>query len=128
MGTELEQSGQAIDRRAAAARDTKRAQGVLHHNSGIERWGQSRLRVFLGAPFVHDEYEAYRPGTDLTLDGQRAAFRETRQDTIELVHELQKANVPDSATVMHNDLGPLSVRGWLRYLDMHASFESKKFW
>jgi len=126
--TALEKSGQAIDQRAAAAKNPERAQAVLRHNSGIERWGQTRLRVFLGAPVVRDEYDSYQPGTDLSLDGQRAAFGETRRETIDLVRQLQQANVPDDATVMHNDFGPLTVRGWLRYLDMHATIESKKFW
>ena len=42
-----------------------------------------------------------------------------------LVDALKSApNAPE--TVRHNDYGPLTVRGWLRYLDIHASMESKK--
>jgi hypothetical protein len=124
--TELEKSGAAIEQRMAKTKNPEYAQALLRHITGIERWGQSRLRVFLGAPFVRDEYEGYRPGKELGLEGQRAAFRETRSETIELVRQLQQANVPDSATVAHNDFGPLSARGWLRYLNAHASLESQK--
>jgi hypothetical protein len=123
----LEKSGAAIDRRAAATKDPARAQVVLRHCTGIERWGQRRLRVLLGAPLVRDEYDNYRPGTDLSLDGQRSAFGETRQETIELVRALQEARVAESATVLHNEFGPLTARGWLQYLNMHANLECKKF-
>lgn len=121
----LTASGAAIDERAAAAKDPVKASIVLRHISGIERWGQRRLRVFLGEPALADQYDGYRPGTDLTLDEQRAFFRETRNGTVALIDQLKAANgAPD--TVSHNDYGPLTARGWLRYLDIHASLESKK--
>lgn len=123
---ELVKSGDAIDRRMAGTKNPSYAQALLRHITGIECWGQGRLRVFLGAPLVRDEYDGYQPGKDLDLDGQRAAFRETRQETIELARQAQQASIPDSMTVPHNDLGPLSVRGWLRYLNSHASLESMK--
>lgn len=122
----LNTSGAAIDARAAAAKDPAQASKVLRHISGIERWGQRRLRILLGEPLIADEYDAYRPGIDLTLDEQRAFFRETRTATLALVEQLQAADVGDDAMAPHNDFGPLTARGWLRYLDMHASFESKK--
>lgn len=121
----LAASGATIDQRAAA-KDPVRASKVLRHISGIERWGQRRLRIFLGEPPIADEYDGYRPGSDLTLDAQRAFFRATRTATLALVDQLQAANIGDDATALHNDLGPLTARGWLRYLDMHASLESKK--
>lgn len=121
----LTASGAAIDQRAAAAKDPVKASIVLRHISGIERWGQRRLQVFLGAPPIADEYDGYRPGTDLNLDEQREVFRETRAATVALVDALKSTpNAPK--TVVHNDYGPLTVRGWLRYLDVHASLESKK--
>ena len=125
----LEQSGRQIDARAAAAKDPVAAQKLLRHISGMERWGQNRLRVFLGAPFVRDEYDGYRPGVNLSLDQQRAAFQETRAETVDLARQLAAAAAGALATVKveHNQFGPLSARGWLRYLDMHANLESKKF-
>lgn len=122
----LETSGAAIDARAAGAKDPVQASKVLRHIAGIERWGQRRLQILLGAPPVHDEYDDYRPGTNLTLAEQREFFRQTRADTLTLVDQLLAAGIGDDATAAHNDFGPLTARGWLRYLDMHASLESKK--
>jgi len=121
----LAASGDAIDQRAGSAKNPVQASIVLRHISGIERWGQRRLQVFLGAPALADEYDGYRPGTDLSRDEQRAFFRETRAATLALVDALKRTpNAPE--TVRHNDYGPLTVRGWLRYLEIHASLESKK--
>ncbi|MBE2238439.1 MAG: hypothetical protein IAE81_11645 [Caldilineaceae bacterium] len=122
----LEADGVAVDQRAAAAQDPLQASKVLRHISGIERWGQRRLKIFLGEPPIHDEYNDYRPGADLTLDEQRAFFRQTRAETVALAVRLQAAGIGDDARSPHNDFGPLSVRGWLRYLDSHANIESKK--
>ena len=122
----LEKNGAAIGQRAGNGTNEVRASKVLRHICGIERWGQSRLRVFLGAPFARDEYDGFQPGTDLTLDEQRALWCTTRAETIALVHDLARGNVPADATVVHNDFGPLTARGWLRYMDIHATLESKK--
>ncbi len=122
----LENNGGAIDQRAAAAKDPEQASKVLRHISGIERWGQRRLQVCLGAPPTRDEDDEHRPGTSLTLAEQRECFRQTRAATVALVTQVEAANIGDEARSLHNDFGPLSVRGWLRYLDMHASLESKK--
>lgn len=48
-----------------------------------------------------------------------AAFAEAREQTIALAH--QAANLPPSVTARHNDLGDLSVKGWLAYLEGHAT-------
>lgn len=121
----LEKSGQTVDARAAA-KDPVAGQKLLRHITGIERWGQSRLRVFLGAPFVRDEYDGYQPGKEMSLDQQRAAFRETRAETLDLARQIEAAGIPATAKVEHNQIGPLSARGWLRYLEMHGSMEIKK--
>lgn len=116
-----------IDQRAATAKDAVQASKVLRHIAGIERWGQRRLQILLGAPSTRDEYDDYRPGANLTLAEQREFFRQTRADTLVLVDQLQAAGVGDGATAPHNDFGALTARGWLRYLDIHANLESKKF-
>ncbi|HAJ36410.1 MAG TPA: hypothetical protein DCL15_12025 [Chloroflexi bacterium] len=122
----LTASGAAIDQRAATAKDSVQASKVLRHIAGIERWGQRRMQMLLGAPPIQDEYDDYRPGANLTLAEQREFFRQTRANTLALVDQLQAAGVSDAVTAPHNDFGPLTARGWLRYLDMHASLESKK--
>lgn len=123
---QLTKSGAAIEQRAAAATDSAKGQNVLRHITGIERWGQNRLRVFLGAPYVRDQYDDYRPGETLDLKSQIAAFHETRAETVELVRRLEAAGSAMPATVEHNDFGPLSARGWLAYLDSHATRESTR--
>ncbi|MFN3981576.1 MAG: DinB family protein [Caldilinea sp.] len=122
----LAANGAAIDARAASAKDPVQASKMLRHISGIERWGQRRLRILLGEPLIVDEYDSYRPGTDFSLDEQRAFFRKTRTDTLTLVDQLKAARIGDDVTAPHNDFGSLTARGWLRYLDIHASMESKK--
>jgi hypothetical protein len=62
----------------------------------------------------------------LTVEEQREFFRQTRAATVALVDQLAAAKLSDDARSLHNDYGPLSVRGWLSYLDMHANLESKK--
>jgi len=123
----LATNGAAIDQRAATAKDAVQVSKVLRHIAGIERWGQRRLQILLGAPLIHDEYDDYQPGTTLTLAEQREFFRQTRADTLALVDQLQAAGVGDAVTAPHNEFGPLTARGWLRYLDLHANLESKKF-
>lgn len=120
---QLSKTGVKIEQRAAAVPDSAKARNVMRHITGIERWGQSRLRVFLGAPYVRDEYDTYRPDATLNLKEQIAAFHETRAETIELVRRLEAAGSALPAAVEHNDFGPLSARGWLAYLNSHASRE-----
>lgn len=125
--TKLEESGRTIDERAAKTKKMDQTQKTLRHISGIERWGQSRLRVFLGESFQRDEYDGYRSERDLTLEQQRDFFRETRQETLNIVQQLIDAEVTTNQRVDHNDFGPFTAKGWLRYLDGHANIESRRF-
>ncbi len=122
----LEESGRAIEARAAKAADTPGNREQLAHIAGIERWGQRRLRVFLGEPYVQDEYDGYRPAADLNYAQLQDFFHVTRQETVQIARRIAAAKVPDAATAPHNFMGKLSVRAWLRYLDMHAGTESKR--
>jgi hypothetical protein len=124
----LAASGEKLARRVEAAQgDEARNRARLNHIIGIERWGQRRLRVFLGQPPVRDEYDGYRPGGNVPLAELVAAFRSARAETIEIVQMLAEVP-PDTlpATVDHNQYGPLSVYAWLRYLDMHAAWEARR--
>lgn len=122
----LEESGRAIEERAAKTADTPSNCTQLAHIAGIERWGQRRLRVLLGEPYVQDEYDGYRPAADLNYAQLRDFFHTTRQDTIRLARQLADMGIADAATVPHNFIGKLSARAWLRYLEIHASSEGKR--
>ncbi len=122
----LAQSGAVVDNRFSSARPTDKNAAVGAHVIGIERWGQSRLRVFLGEPLVMDEYDGYRPPDDMTVTEMITLFRETRAETVHLAESLAKSSVPDTAVVPHNQAGDLTVRGWLAYLDGHSTRESSR--
>ncbi len=123
LGDQLEVAGSKIMARLHQKKRTDFNHRVLTHIVGIERWGQSRLQVFLGQPLHMDEYNGYRPTRDVPWDQLVEQFGETRAQTVALAKEIaQKAVAPDQ-TVQHNQLGPMSARAWLRYLLTHASRE-----
>ena len=125
IAQELDLAGGRLKHTFAAAKDNPDNRRLLSHIVGMERWGQSRLRVALGEPLTMDEYDGYRPPPEATWPALQDAFSETRQQTVAVVQALGKANVAD-VKVPHNQFGPLSVRSWLRYLEMHANLEAKK--
>jgi hypothetical protein len=84
---------------------------TLRHIIGIERWGTERLKVALGETFKPDGQKEYHPNPNSDF-----ALR---------VAKLVEHQNP-SAKVEHNGLGPLSVKGWLAYLNIHSSMESQK--
>lgn len=99
---------------------------MINHIIGIERWGQQRLLVLAGEPFARDEYNGYAFSSALPLSELRGHFTTTRRGTVALVNILMLAGISPSRSVPHNDFGDLSLRGWLRYLGMHAEIESRK--
>lgn len=119
----LDRTGAVISERLGAAADTPGNRATAAHVIGIERWGQRRLRVALGEPLVRDEYDAYRPSEELDMAALAALFAETRQQTVALAS--LAAQLPESVTAPHNDLGDLSVAGWLVYLEGHAERETR---
>lgn len=120
---QLEEAGQRMEARLSDKKYSEFNHRVLTHIIGIERWGQSRLRVFLGEPFTQDEYNGYRPARDVPWDELVRQFSTARSETIALARSLDKTSVAPDKTVLHNQLGPLSARAWLRYLETHASRE-----
>ncbi len=124
FAADLERSGRDVTTRFRGANDTPGNREAVNHITGIERWGQRRLRVALGEPPVMDSYRGYRlpEGTDVAALAQ--AFADTRQETVKLALELGRADPGLSRRVRHNDLGDLSVGGWLAYLEAHARRES----
>lgn len=120
---ELDAAGRRILARLGSKAHSPFHHRVLTHIIGIERWGQSRLRSLLGEPLRQDEYDGYRPARDVPWEELIEQFQATRAETLALADALEAAGVPPSATVRHNDYGPLSALAWLRYLETHASRE-----
>jgi hypothetical protein len=125
MAQRLELDGRTLERTFAAAKDNESNRKLLSHVTGIERWGQSRLRVALGEPLLMDEYDGYRPPREAGWAELQDAFHRTRQQTVALAGHLNQA-VTSGVKVPHNQFGPLTMRSWLRYLDIHANMEAKK--
>ncbi|MEX2500855.1 MAG: hypothetical protein WD336_00650 [Trueperaceae bacterium] len=129
LADELEASGRDLDARIAGKPDTPGNREAIAHWVGIERWGQRRLRVALGEPFVQDEHHPYRPvveeGVEEGVEALRIALADTRADTVALARRLHEAGVDPTTTVRHNDLGELSVAGWLGYLLQHPVQEAR---
>ena len=118
--------GQTIDSHLTGKPDTPQNRQQMRHVIGIERWGQRRLQTVLGEPAIHDEYNGYQPDAELDLAALRQEFAATRAKTLEIVNTIQQKGLADSATANHNDMGDVSLKLWLRYLTMHANFESKR--
>ncbi len=125
LADQLAISGRTIAARTAALPDIPHNRRLLSHIIGIERWGHSRLRVLLGEPFVRDEYDRYRPSRETSWLELQAHFQETRAQTVALVRQIEAAG-EHGGRVLHNQWGELNLRGWLRYLNVHADLESRK--
>ena len=125
LARELEASGRDLDARIATAPDTPDNREALAHWIGIERWGQRRLRVALGEPFELDAHHPYRPDVEQGVENLREALADTRKETLVLTERLREAGVDLGTKVRHNDLGELSVAGWLAYLRQHPEQEAR---
>jgi hypothetical protein len=122
----LEQDAAASRRRFDQATDTPANRKQAGHVIGIEAWGQRRLRVALGEPFVQDEYDPYMPSPELNMQQLAQLYSETRAETVALVHKLQAANVPVDQKVKHNDMGEITLGAWLSYIAGHGGMEAKR--
>ena len=120
---DLERSGVRIAAHLAGKPDTPANREAIAHCVGIERWGQSRVRVGLGEPHRTEGHHGYRPDPAVGVVALRAAMAETRAATVALARDLVAAGVDPAATVRHDDLGDLTLAGWLAYLEQHASRE-----
>ncbi len=117
------QTGPRIEERIRNAHNPN-AEKTIRHIIGMERWGQRRLRTALGEPLVMDEHHPYKPDAGLGMEALLDAFQTTRQDTLALVRQLERSGF--QGRIPHNGLGPLTVKGWLQYLNMHADLESRR--
>lgn len=126
LGYLLEESGQTVLSRISQAAETEKNHRILTHLIGIEKWSQQRLRVALGDDFIDEEYDNYRPSQDADWSDLHDIFANTRAVTVGLTNELIIQNAPTVMKIDHNDFGPVSPRGWLRYIDFHGRSESKR--
>ena len=122
----LNSTGATVIGRFTASADTPAHRQAGRHITGIEAWSQSRLRVPLGAALQMDEYDDYAPDENLDMAALVSVYRQTREETAALTRELEAAGVALTQTVPHNDLGDLTVAGWLSYIISHAGRESRR--
>lgn len=123
LADDLQNAYPPIADHLAGKPDTPANREAIAHCVGIERWGQSRLRVGLGDALAMDAYHPYRPDVGEGVEALAAAMAATREETVALARRLHDQGVAPSETVPHNDLGDLSLAGWLVYLQQHASRE-----
>ena len=126
LAQSLEHSGEKTAARLQRAAGTAHNREIANHIVGIERWGQRRLRVATGEPFVMDRYRSYRLPEHTDLQGLRSAFISTRRETVRLARMLDGTSVSPTMKIRHNDFGELSIKGWFAYLDGHAKRESSR--
>ncbi|MDO4262594.1 MAG: DinB family protein [Deinococcus sp.] len=123
----LQRSGERVAARATSAADTERNRELLRHIIGIERWGRARVQsAVLHRPWVMDGHQDYKPPKDKSMTELAQILAEQRRRTATLAHSLHESPPRLNDKVVHNEFGPLSVRGWLRYLQLHAELESRK--
>jgi hypothetical protein len=120
----LTDSGEALKRDLERIEDSDKNRSRLRHIIAIERWGQRRLKVALGEAFRQDENRAYKPEEDTPWGVLKELYWATRAETLTLAEALGSTDL--TQRVPHNQFGPVSVLGWLRYLENHARLEGKR--
>jgi hypothetical protein len=120
LADHLEENANPLAKHLRTARDSDANRAQLSRVIGVERWGQACLKVFLGEALVDDTPDAHRPLDHLDWDMLTAQFWATRKDTVALARQLAEADIDDSATVPHPDLGAMTARAWLDYLYSNA--------
>ena len=123
LASTLSSSGDEVRARIAGNHATPANVARLRHIIGIERWGQQRLRVFLGDPFEPGGHHTHKP-TETDWSALQTELASTRADSVALAGQLTTADL--TRTVPHDQFGPLTVRGWLVYIQRHARMESKR--
>ena len=116
LRAKLEHSGRQVQARLEVSQPNP---VLLAHIIQIEMWGQNRLRSSLAeTAFEMDQSSKYAPDLSLDYSELRLEFDRTRQVTLELVDRLESG---EPVAVAHNQLGPMSAKAWLWYLNLHAN-------
>ena len=119
----LKTGGQSIDTRLRRAADSPENRQQAGHVIGMERWGAQRLASVLdNTAAVVDEYDSYRPAAGENLASLADAFQKARAETLSLAARLEPYA---DQKVVHNNMGEISVKTWLSYLNSHANMESE---
>lgn len=121
----LEVGGAKIGDRADGLMDGAYGREVLVHIIGIERWAQKRLKVFLGDAFIDEEYDNYRPSSEIAIVDLRKMFLAERNETVKIGREIHARHIADDMRVKHNDFQGINAKGWLYYVAGHAAQEAK---
>ncbi len=124
--TQLAETAEALAYHYAQCPDTAHNRAQLGHIIAIERWGQDRLRGFLGETPPANTSDDYVPAEDMEWHDLQAEFTAAREATLTLAEELGTHDIEPAATVPHDQYGKLTVLGWLHYLNAHANLESKR--
>ena len=109
---------------AVKTQNLEKHRATLRHIIGIERWGTSRLKVALGEAFKRDGQKDYHPDPNSDFSALFEDFNITRVETLRVAKLVEQQN--PNAKIEHNGFGPLSIKGWLAYLNILASMESQK--
>lgn len=125
LADSCERHGQQLATQLADLADNDANRQQLSHIMGIERWGQSRLKVALGEPLKQDEYDGYRPDPATSWADLVASFSDVRAETVDLARRIEAAGAGDTP-IRHNQFGDLDPRAWLYYLTFHADQEAKR--
>ena len=120
----LSSSGEELVARLSASSGGAPWTARLRHVIGIERWGQARLRVFLGEPFVAGGHRPYLPPEDSSWEQLVREFSALRAETVAVAERIAAAE--PTRAVNHNQFGELTAHGWMRYLDGHAARELRR--
>jgi hypothetical protein len=126
LTAKLENTKTVIDARvlSVASQNLEKHRATMRHIIGIERWGTERLKVALGEAFKRDGQKDYHPDSGRDLTALLEDFKLTRLETLRVAKLVEQQN--PNAKVLHNNLGDLSIKGWLGYLNLHAEIESRK--
>lgn len=120
----LARAGTTLEQALTKVTESPQSHALITHIIGIERWAQARLKVGLGSPMPHDEYNGYRPAKTTPWQDLRPLFQQARAESVALVAQLSEADL--QRVILHNQWGNLSLRGWAYYIQQHAAIEMRK--
>ncbi len=110
----LERGDGRIRARIVRAMPSMDNSNALRHITGIERWGQRRLRTILGEPPTTDEYDGYRPDPATDWPALRDEWAATRRETIALTRRIATAGINDGTKLDFGRSGQLRRRSRAR--------------